>query len=300
MPKQPTIFISHIMQDEQHSVFRRFLNDLRMDRRAKVLDSSKGMGLGDKLIASIRKAISNADIVLYIIPDPRTRHHFTEYALEEAYKDQLKKQRAKIIPILIDDRPIPSMLRSVDYVALNRNYETGIERILDIIFASVQSPIASFDFGNNAEKEPIIEVSTIITDKLIRHFAKHPEDMRTMNRRQFEELVAELFSGFGYNVELTQKTRDGGRDVIAIAKREVQVKYLIECKRPDPGGYVGVRPVRELYGVKCDEQATKAIMATTVHFSRDALLFFENHRWELEARDYEGLIKWLNAYMVSL
>lgn len=44
----------------------------------------------------------------------------------------------------------------------------------------------------------------------------HPEEMKTMNRRLFEEMIAELFDGFGFKVELTKKTRDGGRDIIAI------------------------------------------------------------------------------------
>ena len=86
--------------------------------------------------------------------------------------------------------------------------------------------------------------------------------------------MAELFFGFGYDVELTAKTRDGGRDIIAIKRAEANVKYLIECKRPDPGGYVGVRPVRELYGMKTHEGATKAILATTAYFSQDAMPFF--------------------------
>jgi len=58
--------------------------------------------------------------------------------------------------------------------------------------------------------------------------------------------------------------------------------------------------VRELYGVKCDERATKAILATTAFFSKDALLFFENHKWELEPKDYTGLMTWIRAYLKKM
>ena len=108
---------------------------------------------------------------------------------------------------------------------------------------------------------------------------------------------AELFGGFGYEVELTKQTRDGGRDVIAVKRAEVQVKYLIECKRPDPGGYVGVRPVRELLGVRQDEGATKAILATTAYFSKDAKLLFERHPWVLEPKEFDDLKEWIKLYM---
>jgi hypothetical protein len=37
-----------------------------------------------------------------------------------------------------------------------------------------------------------------------------------VDARTLEEIVAELFDNFGYEVELTKRTRDGGRDIIAI------------------------------------------------------------------------------------
>ena len=118
-----------------------------------------------------------------------------------------------------------------------------------------------------------------------------------MNRRLFEELIAELFNGFGFDVELTKKTRDGGRDIVAIKSSEVNLKYLIECKRPDPENVVGIRPVRELFGVKQDEKASKAILATTTYFSPDALQFFERNKWELESKDFEGINNWIADYL---
>ena len=35
-------------------------------------------------------------------------------------------------------------------------------------------------------------------------------------------------------------------------------------------------------GVKADEKATKAILATTTYYSKDARLFEERNKWELE------------------
>lgn len=143
----------------------------------------------------------------------------------------------------------------------------------------------------------ILVVSEQIWDELVKELAVTPERLKTIDRRTFEQLIAFLFEGFGYEVELTQQTRDGGRDIIAVKKVELSTKYLIECKRPDPGNVVGVRPVRELYGVKSDEGASKAVLATTTHFSKDAKVFMERHRWELELRDYDGIIDWITQYL---
>ena len=96
---------------------------------------------------------------------------------------------------------------------------------------------------------------------------------------------------------MTQKTRDGGKDIIAIKRRIAPVKFLIECKRPDPGNPISIRAVRELYGVKCDDGATKAILATTTYFTPDAKIFSDKHRWELELREFEGLKEWIAGYL---
>lgn len=68
------------------------------------------------------------------------------------------------------------------------------------------------------------------------------------------------------------------RDIIAIKKLGTELKYLIECKRPDPGNVVGIKPVRELFGVKQDEKASKAILVTTSCFSPDAIQFVERNK----------------------
>lgn len=155
-----------------------------------------------------------------------------------------------------------------------------------------------FDIEKEVDNgQSIIVVSDLFGSKLIEYFRKNPTELKLMNRRKFEELVAELFQGFGYKVELTQQTRDGGKDIIAIGNiNDVCSKYLIECKRPDPGNAVGVGVVRELMGVKVDERATQAIAVTTTHFSPEAHAFQERNKWELELKEYNDLAKWIQDY----
>ena len=158
------------------------------------------------------------------------------------------------------------------------------------------------DFSANFDVEPkehigsIIEIVSFVDRALIERLHHYPDDLRTIDRRKCEELVAELFDGFGYEVELTKRTRDGGKDIIAIKRREVNLKFLIQCKRPDPGNPVRVSTVRELYGVKVDDGASKAILATTTYFTTDAKLFSGKHRWELDLRDIEHIKAWIEEY----
>jgi DNA-binding transcriptional MerR regulator len=160
-----------------------------------------------------------------------------------------------------------------------------------------QETVIDFHLDLEPKKRSIVQITENVTRHMIEDFNRNPELLRSLHPRKFEELVAELYRGFGYQVELTKQTRDGGKDIIAMKKAEVNVKYLIECKRPQPGNYVSIASVRELYGVKLDNLATKGILVTTERFSPDALHFFDKHMWELEPRDYYDIKEWIEDYL---
>ena len=143
----------------------------------------------------------------------------------------------------------------------------------------------------------VVPVASFFEQRLIEQLHKNPDALKVINRRRFEELVAELWDGFGYEVELTKQTRDHGIDVIAIKRREVDVRFLIQCKRPDPQHPVGVGAVRELHSVKTSEHATKGILATTTRFTPDAKSFVERFPWELELKDFEDITEWIAHYL---
>lgn len=129
--------------------------------------------------------------------------------------------------------------------------------------------------------------------RLIMEADRKPEQILGLSPRQFEELIAEIWHRMGYEIELTAQTRDGGRDIIAVRRSEAQLRFLIECKRYDPKRKVGVELVRALHGVKVHEKATKGILATTSRFTKDAKSYFAEHIWELEPRDYDGIVEWV-------
>ena len=143
-----------------------------------------------------------------------------------------------------------------------------------------------------------IVVATIAARGKLMELYRAPSQLQLIDRRQFEEVVAELFSGFGYSVELTAQTRDGGRDIVAVGRKDqIKTKYLIECKRPDPGNPVSVGVVRQLLGVVEDEKATKGLLVATTYFTRDARALEERNEWRLELKDYNTLIDWIEHYV---
>jgi hypothetical protein len=138
---------------------------------------------------------------------------------------------------------------------------------------------------------------TEVNRYLVQLAAEKPNLLRDLTPRLFEEFIAELFDGFGYEVELTAPSRDGGRDVVAICKHDdILLKYLVECKYFSPSIPVGVGYVRKLLGVKYDERPSKVILATTSFFTAPARDVEKRHIYELELRDYTGITQWIKRY----
>jgi len=157
--------------------------------------------------------------------------------------------------------------------------------------------ISQFDLEKQYDGSTILQLSSIVNDKLIEYFLKNPTHLRSMKPRDFEQLIAELFDAFGFAVELTQSTRDNGRDIIAIGNENIAAsKYLIECKRYAESNKVGIQPVRSLYGVVNDERATKGILVTTSSFTAPAEEFLQRNKWVLEGRAFDGIMAWLREY----
>jgi hypothetical protein len=126
---------------------------------------------------------------------------------------------------------------------------------------------------------PEISSSVIVASEqrwqsIINYLAQNPSELYTLDPRRFEELIAELLMRDGMEVELTEASKDGGRDLLAWADTPFgRHLYLVECKRYGVQNPVGVSIVRSLYGVLEAEQATAGLIVTTSSFTKGALEF---------------------------
>lgn len=147
------------------------------------------------------------------------------------------------------------------------------------------------------EEKQIIANLQLSAFELISKVSGHPEILFQIAPTEFEELIAYIFSKHGFEVQLTQKTRDGGRDIIAIkSELDIRSKFIIECKRYAKNRPIGVELVRALYGVQVQEGANKSILATTSYFSTDALKFanaVHTTQWAMDLKGYSDIINWV-------
>lgn len=189
------------------------------------------------------------------------------------------------------------------------------ERVASILeeIQNIEPVLIFSDFGEDEATErniypvtssTLIEIPKLIIEvknELASRVAMEPESLRRISPRAFEELIAEIFSGFGYIVELTAPSRDGGKDIVAIrTDHGIVSKLLIECKRYVPPNKVDVGLVRQLYTVKQLEHASKALLVTTSYFTRPAREMERQHLYELELKDFDAVTGWVKEHSLVM
>lgn len=139
--------------------------------------------------------------------------------------------------------------------------------------------------------QPIVEDISIINTSLLTKVAHDPNLIHKCTPRQFEEIVCEMLNKKGYKVNLTNQTRDGGKDII-IVENNLLGSFLVyvECKHYSPERPIGVNLVRELYGTISADEATAGLLITSSYFSKDAINFKNKVKHRISLMDYVQLI----------
>ena len=204
---------------------------------------------------------------------------------EVALTDISKKvQGSSDLHYLISD---PSMCSPIiEYFDKLWNENEGLEIVYEEILRTSVPNVSSI----------IITASEKRWGNIFKYLTKNPQDLFSLNPRRFEELVAELLFRNGMEVELTERSKDGGRDILAWTTTDMgRQLYLVECKRYNEKNPVGVGIVRALYGIIEAEKATGGIIVTTSKFTKGAINFARTFEHRLWLNDYNRLLKWIRT-----
>jgi restriction system protein len=88
--------------------------------------------------------------------------------------------------------------------------------------------------------------------------------IRAMSPREFEIFTGNLFKALGYDVEVTQETADGGKDVI------LNNRIYVEAKHFAPDNFCGRVILQKLEGAIFADGMESGILVTTGRFNENA------------------------------
>ena len=153
--------------------------------------------------------------------------------------------------------------------------------------------VENYNTFDNSSKKLDLSIKEI-TLELKQYLRLNPKAMYDISPRKFEELICDILTNFGWEVELTSITKDGGYDIIGFNNLVGGIKsnWIIECKRYSPHRKVGVDIVRSICGVKDNIKMGNAMIVTTSSFTKGAHDLVKS-RWDLELKDYDKINEWL-------
>jgi len=137
------------------------------------------------------------------------------------------------------------------------------------------------------------------------HFAEHPDSLKKLGWRQFEELLDAIFRNQGFHTELGPGTNDGGVDIRLYQDRAIlEVVTVVQAKRYTDNP-IQLEPVAALYGIAGVQDAAHAIFATTSYFQPAAREFARSTTrklgWPtLELADGAKVAEWCSDVAVQL
>jgi hypothetical protein len=153
------------------------------------------------------------------------------------------------------------------------------------------------DYGYRLGKWLIANQSLQTVLDSVRQFdIQKPDQLLRLSPRQFERLIGELYLEKGFDVELTQQSRDGGADLVCIKRiGEVSFSAIVEVKRYQKP--VGVTLVRQAIGANAKWNADRVFYVATSGYTSDALKFAQEpaNAGKLLLHNGEDIVEWIKS-----
>ncbi len=151
--------------------------------------------------------------------------------------------------------------------------------------------------GPRTPEGAIVEAVTLPWHHILGLIAANEETIHQIDWRKWEEIIAGAYKQEGYDVVITARSNDGGRDIIATKVDVGSIRILDQVKAYSPGHLVNADEVRAMMGVlSLEGNVSKGFVTTTSDFApgimKDPRLAgFMPHR--LELRNRSKLLQWL-------
>ena len=106
------------------------------------------------------------------------------------------------------------------------------------------------------------------------------EVLTSLEWKRFETVCTEYLKAIGHDAQETRIGADGGVDIVVHGNGQEKPIAVVQCKAWNTYK-VGVKPIRELFGLMAAEHVTNGMFITSGDFTSEALSFAEGKRLRL-------------------
>ena len=195
--------------------------------------------------------------------------------------------------------PLESHLQARASVRADLTFICSVDRnnaLLDTPSLLLQAVVIT---GDKTAEGILIQSVAAPWFEIIGMIRRSPESIYSIHWRKWEEIIAGAYTQAGFDVVLTPRSNDKGRDVIATRPGVGSVCFFDQVKANRPGNLVTFEDVSAMLGVlTARPNVSKGIITTTSSFAPGVLTDpglarLMPYRLELKARD--TLLSWLQS-----
>ncbi|MBL7205936.1 MAG: toll/interleukin-1 receptor domain-containing protein [Desulfobacteraceae bacterium] len=101
--------------------------------KARVWVDRWELNVGDSIINKIQSAIEGSEAILVILSNASVESEWCKKELSSGILRELEEKRVVVLPVIIEDCEIPLFLRDKMYADFRKNFDEGLNTILDAI-----------------------------------------------------------------------------------------------------------------------------------------------------------------------
>ena len=158
---------------------------------------------------------------------------------------------------------------------------------------------ARIEIDANIDRQEIEVILKTMSWRFAQLVAQDPENLRKLEWRHIERMLAEVFEGIGFDVELTPPSKDGGKDIILECTLHGQKRhYIVEIKHWRSETRVGGKAIREFLDVLLKEERQGGLYLSTYGYCNNAFEYLtEIERRKLKFGDQEKVVALCQSYL---
>ena len=255
------IFISYSYDDQSFV-------DWLVERLAKedisVWYDKNEINVGDTLTKKIDEGIKSSSFVIIILSKSGIKSKWVNYELNTALVYSAQKQGVRILPIIIDDTPVPFDLSSLKYADFTKNKDLALQELIQTI---------------RQEEQRIIQ----------------PPNWDELGPASFENLVYDLLIEEKLQVTRQFSSKDQGFDFLAYFHNILpgnivsQEKWLVEAKFYK-NSKLSVSSIAKFYGIAKLSDARAILLVTNSDLTNAAKDFIADRIKDLNVLVWDATI----------
>lgn len=138
-------------------------------------------------------------------------------------------------------------------------------------FSDLRAWVSRIERDYKEDHSLVIRAIVDVSKLLAKIIAENPSEINYMEWRDMERMLAEVFEGFGFKVELTPPSKDGGKDIIlACTVKGKEHSYIVEVKHWRSGQRVGKNAAKEFTKVIARENRQGGLFLSTYGYCDNA------------------------------